>query len=146
MNFRLRNPKSLFPVHPRAFTLIEMVFALGILVTLLASVAALNSRFDARQRQLWEEFTANELATTVLERTLAAGPLEATPEEGRVIAFETLAPGGAAPLPDLKLSVQVRRTGGLCTLHAVVSWLGARGGVPGERLQVERELKWRAGP
>lgn len=68
--------------HSRGFTLIEVTIALTLLVTVLAASWTLLSGAQRNERMLWDEFSANELAVSQLERATSSRTLEITPVAG----------------------------------------------------------------
>ncbi len=101
------------------YTLLEVIIALGLLVTVLAASWSLLRSGQRNERFLWDEFTASELALSNLERAIAADVLELTPSDGRVI--DTLNP----QLPELKITLFVTSSAerkDLRDIRVTVAW------------------------
>ena len=103
----------------KGFTLLEVIIALGLLVTVLAASWSLLRSGQRNERFLWDEFAASELALSSLERATAADVLELTPNEGR--ALEARNP----QLPELKVTLFLTPVAGRADLRDVrvsVAW------------------------
>lgn len=105
----------------RGFTLLEVVIALTLLVTVLAASWTLLGSAQRNEHVLWDEFTANELAISQLERVCARRTLETTPVNGQVLNVEP----GESQLPELKMTLFVANapnTALLADVRVVVAW------------------------
>jgi hypothetical protein len=125
---------------------LELSIALALLVVAMMAAWSVIGGARRNERMLWDELTANELATSVLEQTYAGDPPELTPSDGRVVS----APKSATPiLPELKITLFVTAVAGrddLCEVKAHVSWQAEpSAGGPRERV-VERSMTLRKGP
>ena len=86
----------------RGFTLLEVIIALALLVTVIIASWSLLCSGQRNERFLWDEFAASELALSSLERATSADVLELTPNDGRPLV-DALNP----QLPELKVTLYV---------------------------------------
>lgn len=129
--------------HARAYIMFEMIFALALLVTVIAAAGASIHSGYCLQNGLWEELAAHELAESVLERAMA-GPSKLEFFDARPVEVAGMP---ALPALSVTLSCQpARGVSGLAVLHAAVSWKKGTGPLAGQPMRVERESRRRAEP
>ena len=125
----------------RGFTLLETTVALGVLFTALIAAWSVVGGARRSERALWDEFAANELATSLLERVYADGNLQPTKPEGAPVALPS-----PEPLPGAKATLFVAPASDradMVEIKAVVQWTGE---VNAQPCSVERTIRRRAQP
>jgi len=129
----------------RGFTLLEMVFAFGLLVIAITASSVLVASLGRHQAVLWEDAIAGELALSVLEQAMAEPRLDPTPPQGRTIVVAP-GPGGTPLLPEIQAVLLVRsvpeRTD-VVDVSAKVIWRCAGITSSGDHKTIERTTRRR---
>ena len=124
----------------RAYLMIEVAFSLGMLAVVLAAASVAISRGYQHQNGLWEEFVAEELAGSALERALA-DPHPAVFGAQNVTPADTpaLLPGLSVTLETLAVSEHPE----LAALRVTVRWKRGSGPLVGQPQELRRETRRR---
>ena len=122
----------------RGFTLLEVVIALTLLVTVLAASWTLLSSAQRNEHFMWDEFAA----VSQLERVCAREKLDATPTSGSALSADL----HDSKLPELTVTLFVTAAADRADLQDVrvaVAWLDASTHAP---RSLERTARRRVSP